>query len=226
MSSPRPGLVVVVTGTGTDVGKTWVAAALLRLARSRGLTVAARKPAQSFEASDAMESTDAAVLARASGEAPSAVCPSSRSYPVAMAPPMAAAALGMPVPSLGALVSSVSSSWPPGGCDVGLVEGAGGVASPLAPDGDSADLARALAADRVVLVAEASLGVINAARLSVGALAPLPVVVHMNRFRADEDLHQRNLEWLRVQDGFRVTTSLEELLETLLGSPLPLAEGG
>lgn len=212
----RPRFLVVVTGTGTEVGKTWVSAAFLRLARSRGLAVAARKPAQSFDASDPVESTDAAVLALASGEEPSMVCPTARSYPVAMAPPMAAAVLGLPVPSLSSLASSVSSSWPPGGCDLGLVEGAGGVASPLADDGDSADLARVLGADRVVLVAEAGLGVINAARLSVGALAPLPVVVHLNRFDADDDLQRRNMEWLQERDGLTVTTTVEELLQEVL----------
>ena len=214
----RPRLLVVVTGTGTEVGKTWLSARLLGLARARGLSVAARKPAQSFEASDPLSSTDAARLAAATGEEPSAVCPDSRSYPVAMAPPMAAEALGRPVPSLASLVGSVTSSWPAPGCDLGLVEGAGGVASPLASDGDSADLARGLSADRVVLVADAGLGTINAVRLSVGAVAPLPVVVHLNRFDPDDDLHRRNLEWLRARDGFTLTTGPEALLTELLGS--------
>lgn len=217
MSSSRPGLVVVVTGTGTEVGKTWVSSALLRLARSRGLTVAARKPAQSFASGDPADSLDAAVLAAATGEPPATVCPASRSYPAAMAPPMAAAALGRPVPTMDSLVDSVSASWPAGGCDLGLVEGAGGVASPLADDGDSCDLARRLAADRVVLVADAGLGTINSVRLSLRALAPLPVTVHLNRFRSADDLHARNLEWLRERDGLDVTTEMEDLLNALAG---------
>lgn len=214
---PRPRLLVVVTGTGTDVGKTWVSAEALRLARSRGLVVAARKPAQSFDPSEPPSSRDAAVLGGASGEDPAVVCPPSSSYPVAMAPPMAASVLGRPVPSLSELAWSVASFWPPGGCDLGLVEGAGGVASPLAQDGDTAGLGRALGADRMALVAEASLGVINAVRLCVSALAPLPVVVHLNRFEPGNDLHRRNLEWLRGRDGFTVTTTVEELLDSLLG---------
>ena len=55
---------------------------------------------------------------------------------------------------------------------VGLVEAAGGVRSPLADDGDAVDLAAALRPDRVVLVADAGLGTINAVRLAVGAAGP------------------------------------------------------
>lgn len=211
----RPRLVVVVTGTGTEVGKTWVSARILRLARSRGMTVAARKPAQSFGPDDPLSETDASVLAAASGEEPSEVCPPSRSYPVAMAPPMAASALGVEPPDLGSLVASVSSSWPSRGCDLGLVEGAGGVASPLADDGHSADLARRLGADAAVLVADAGLGVIHSVRLSAGALAPLPVIVFLNHFQPADDLHHRNLSWLQARDGFEVTTEVEGLVDRL-----------
>ena len=48
----RPHRLVVVVGTGTDVGKTWVAARLLIDLRAAGVTVAARKPAQSFDPDD------------------------------------------------------------------------------------------------------------------------------------------------------------------------------
>lgn len=211
----RPGLLVLVTGTATEVGKTWVSCALLRLARARGLTVAARKPAQSFEPDFDPSSTDGAWLAAASGSPPDTVCPPERSYPVAMAPPMAAAALGRPVPTLDELASWATSSWPAAGCDLGLVEGAGGVASPLAADGDSAALARALGADRVVLVADPALGAINSVRLSVAALPPRPVVVHLNRFDPLDDLQRRNLAWLQEQDGLTVTTTVEALLDVL-----------
>lgn len=213
---------MAVTGTGTEVGKTWVSCSLLRLARARGLVVAARKPAQSFEPGSPPEETDAAQLAAATASPPGAVCPPARSYPVPMAPPMAAAALGRPVPLMGELVTWVESSWPAGGCDLGLVEGAGGVASPLAGDGDSAALARSLGADRVVLVADPALGVINSVRLSVAALAPIPVVVHLNRFQPESELQRRNLAWLREVDGLDVTTAVEDLLDLLCGrEPAP-----
>src|SRR5687768_13871309 len=80
---------VVIAGTGTEVGKTWLATRYLSWARSQGITVAARKPVQSFHASPA-QATDAQLLAEASGETPHVVCPPHRWYPLAMAPPMAA----------------------------------------------------------------------------------------------------------------------------------------
>ena len=40
---------MVVAGTGTEVGKTWAAVRLITELRSDGRSVAARKPAQSFD---------------------------------------------------------------------------------------------------------------------------------------------------------------------------------
>ncbi len=212
--SPAPVRLVVVTGTGTEVGKTWVGSLLLTEAARRGLRVAARKPVQSFSPGD--HSTDSVVLARASGEEETVVCGAAYSYPAPMAPPMAAEALGRAVPSLADMADRLRSSWPAAGCDLALVEGAGGVASPLAADGDTAALARALAAHVVVLVAEAALGVIGAVRLGAGALSPLPVVVHLNRFEPADDLHRRNARWLAERDGFVVTTGVDDLLDAVL----------
>ena len=111
----RPERLVLVCGTGTDVGKTWVCSRLLDELRRRGVTVAARKPAQSFDVDAAGEPrggpTDAEVLAAASGEGPGAVCPPERSYRRAMAPPMAAEALGLPAFSVADLVGELR--WPP-----------------------------------------------------------------------------------------------------------------
>ena len=45
MSGTRPDLLIAVVGTGTEVGKTWVSAHLLRDLRAEGHRVAARKPA-------------------------------------------------------------------------------------------------------------------------------------------------------------------------------------
>lgn len=202
----RPARLVFVTGTATEIGKTWVSAAVLRAARAGGLAVAARKPLQSFSPGDRV--TDADVLAGATGADPAAV--SHQSFPAPMAPPMAAAALARSVPTIDELAEWLDSSWP--ACDLGLVEGAGGVASPLGADGDCAALARRIEPDVVVIVADAGLGTINSVRLSVAALAPLAVAVHLNRFEVADDLHRRNLEWLVERDGLEVTVSVDQLL--------------
>jgi dethiobiotin synthetase len=196
----RPARVVFVSGTGTAVGKTWVAAAVLARLRERGVAVAARKPAQSFDAGDA-GTTDADVLAAATGESPHDVCPPHRWYARALAPPMAADALGAPPFTVTDLLAELR--WPDG-AGVGLVEGAGGPRSPIAADGDNVALSNAIAPDQVLLVADAELGAINAVRMSVDAFAGAPVVVVLNRYDAANPVHRANRDWLAGRDGFDV----------------------
>jgi dethiobiotin synthetase len=121
-----------------------------------------------------------------------------------MAPPMAAESLGRAPFSIEDLASELS--WPTDAVDVGLVETAGGVRSPLAADGDCLALCEVLAPDVVVLVADAGLGTINAVRLTLDALRSVPaaVVVVLNRFDAALDLHVRNREWLQARDALTV----------------------
>jgi dethiobiotin synthetase len=216
VQATRPERLVLVVGSGTEVGKTWVTCRLARALRRRGLIVVARKPAQSYDAGDDLSDTDAALLAHATGDHPAAVCPQHRWYPVAMAPPMAAEALGRRPFTIADLVDELA--WP-AVVGVGLVEAAGGVRSPLAADGDAAALAGALRPDRVVLVADAGLGTINGVRLSMAALAPWPVTVVLNRFDPADDLHVRNLEWLGGVDGYDVVTDAEDLLSPIVGWP-------
>jgi len=201
-SSDRKTL-VVVTGTGTDIGKTYVTAAL-----ARGLGAHARKPVQSFDPADA--STDADVLAAASGEPVERVCPRHRWIPLPMAPPMAADALGLPAIQLGDLVRELDAP------DTGttLVEGAGGLLSPLAHDGDNRDLIEACRPRAVVLVADAGLGTIGLVRLCTAALDTEPIV-YMNRFDGTDDLHRRNAAWLRAREGLEIVTDLEALAARL-----------
>ncbi|MGH9189891.1 MAG: ATP-dependent dethiobiotin synthetase BioD [Acidimicrobiales bacterium] len=189
-------------GTATEVGKTWVTADLASRLRSRCMGVAARKPVQSFDPADeGGTATDAHALAASTGEDPAEVCPRHRWYEVAMAPPMAAEALGRPPFTVADLHGEIT--WP-AGVDVGLVETVGGPRSPLASDGDSAALANALAPDLLVLVADAGLGAVNAVRLAAAALAGSPLVVHLNRFDADNTIHHANRSWLEG-DGYRLT---------------------
>jgi dethiobiotin synthetase len=200
----RPGRVAFVAGTGTAVGKTWVAAAVLARLRAGGRRVCARKPAQSFDGTEA--STDADVLAAATGESPHDVCPPHRWYGRALAPPMAAAALGAPPFTVGDLVGELT--WPDR-VDVGLVEGAGGPRSPIAADGDNVALACAIAPDAVLLVADAGLGTLNAVRMSVDAFAPAPVTVVLNRYDGHDAVHRANRDWLTARDGFDVVVGAE-----------------
>lgn len=192
----RPELLVLVAGTGTEVGKTRVAATAARELWRQGIPVAARKPAQSYEPGEGP--TDAEVLGEATDEDAERVCSPHRWYPVAMAPPMAAEVLERPPFTIDDLVEELS--WPDGTA-VGLVESAGGPRSPLAADGDTVGLARRLRPDLVLLVADAGLGTINATRLGAGAFGDAPLLAVLNRFDPEDGLHRRNLAWLRDRTG-------------------------
>ena len=204
----RPGRLVAVVGTATDVGKTWVTANLVRQLRANGVEVAVRKPVQSYRA-DEFGETDAEVLALAAGDDPHQVCPPHRWYASAMAPPMAAELLGEPPPLLAQLVDEMR--WPDPPPSVGFVETVGGIRSPIADDGDSRDLVRAIRPDLILVVAEADLGVIDAVRLVVDAVAPATTIVHLNKFDVGVDIHRRNLAWLRTRDGMQVDTTIDSL---------------
>jgi dethiobiotin synthetase len=211
----RPARLVVIAGTGTEVGKTWVAVQALRELRAAGATVAARKPAQSFDPGDA--TTDAHQLADATGEPRTDVCPTHRWYEVPMAPPMAADVLGRPEFTIADLADELG--WPFPTPAVGVVESAGGLRSPLASDGDTVTLIEELQPDVVVLVADAGLGTINAVRLSVDALDRgahvASIVVFLNHYDGTDDLHRRNRDWLAGQDDFIVATTVPELVARL-----------
>ena len=171
--------------------------------------MAARKPAQSFAPGEGP--TDAEVLGASSGEEAWVVCPPHRWYEMPLAPPMAAAELHRPSFTVDNLVRELA--WPKKRPGLGLVETAGGVASPQASDGDTTDLIRILDPDWVLLVADAGLGVINSVRLSASALRSSELatarrlLVVLNRFDPDSVLHTRNLEWLSTTDGLDVVTS-------------------
>lgn len=197
---------LVIAGTGTEVGKTWTAVRLIEHARARGLTVAARKPSQSYAEGD--EKTDADLLGAASGEAPEIVCPHHRWYAVPMAPPMAADVLGRPRILLEQLLAE--TNWP-SGVDLALIETAGGLCSPIAHDADNLVLIEKLAPTKTVLVADAGLGTINAVRLCLRALQGLPTIVFLNRFDQANELHRRNKEWLS-REGVATVIAPEQVI--------------
>lgn len=210
----RPHRLVLVVGTATDIGKTWVGGEVLARLRADGATVAARKPAQSAEADDPGPS-DAEVLAAATGEAPHDVCPAHRSYRVAMAPPMAADATGLPEPTIDELLAELT--WPEPAVAVGWLETVGGPRSPIGADGDAVTVAERLDPDLIVLVADAGLGTINAVLLSLAPFAGRPTVTFLNRFDPADDLHRRNLAWLRTRERLEVHVDLEALCTSVRG---------
>ena len=219
-------MLIGVTGTGTDVGKTWVTAVTIRELRATGISCAARKPAQSFDP-DHNDPTDAEVLGAATHELPQTVCPAHRWLPIALAPPMAAAALELPRFTIAELINDLASS----NADIVFIEGAGGLRSPLAEDGDTLALFQSVEADVVVVVADAELGTINALRLTIDALNNVmiptpPIVAYLNRFEERNELHGRNRAWLANEDHFTVITSPSDLAAFLTNVAEHTPSGG
>ena len=203
-----PDAVVFVAGTGTEVGKTWVAAELAQVLRDRECAVAACKPIQSYDPDEAGP-TDAAALAAATGQHPDDVCPPEHTYPVPLAPPMAAGKLGRICPTVDELAA---------GCrfgatvDIGLVEGVGGLYSPLASDGHNLDLIERIEPDLIIVVASAALGGIHDSMACTLPLSAYRHAVFLNRFDPRIEIHALNLQWLH-DAGLAVATNLSEMAD-------------
>ncbi len=158
-----------VTGSDTNVGKTFVSCLLIRKLRTAGLTVGAYKPACSGAELNAAGETvwsDVEALRTAVGdEYPlDLICP--QRFFAATAPNIAAELEGRTVSNQ--LLRTGFAAWADR-TDVLIVEGAGGVFCPLSNDLSVLDFATEIGAP-VVVVAANRLGVINHTRLTVERL--------------------------------------------------------
>lgn len=155
--------VLVVTGTGTAVGKTVVTAALACHARHAGIDVAVCKPVQT--GTDAGDD-DLAEVARLSGVTQLAGL---ARYPQPLAPLAAAEQDGAALPNVDQMLRLIRGLDRPG--RLTLVEGAGGLLVELADAGVTLrDLAVELGAAALVVVT-AELGTLNHTALTLEALA-------------------------------------------------------
>lgn len=151
-----------VAGTGTDIGKTYVTAALLRALSRAGRAADALKPVVSGFNEAAPSGSDPAVLLEAMGEA---VTPAGLDrlspwrYAAPLAPNQAAKREGRSVEAA-AVVGFCRAGVAAAGERLVFVESAGGIMSPLDDELTMLDLARALSAP-VLLVAGAYLGTIS-----------------------------------------------------------------
>lgn len=176
--------IVVVTGTDTGVGKTWVTAALASAAREQGTVVRAIKPVESgvFGAEPSSDE-DGVLLANAAGQDwPRAALTRLRAP---LAPPIAAENEGRTLDFNGWVDTLRKAAET---CDLLLVEGAGGLCSPLTWTQDVRDLATLLQS-RVLVVAHNKLGVVHQVRAVTQclAVASLPLLgVVLNRTQSNE----------------------------------------
>jgi dethiobiotin synthase len=156
--------VLVVSGTGTGVGKTVVTAAIAALAIARGDRVAVVKPAQTGTAPGEIPDTEA--VRRLTGLTDTHEL---ATFPDPLSPEAAARVAGLAPLDLRAAADYVAELAE--SRDLVLVEGAGGLLVRYDPDGGTiADLAAALDAP-VAVVAAAGLGTLNHTALTLEALA-------------------------------------------------------
>ena len=149
-----------ITGTGTEVGKTYVTALMARELSAAGERVGVYKPVASGcepNAKGELVAEDAVTLWNAAGEplTLAQVCP--QRFAAAVAPNVAARMEGRSIDA--ELLRLGVEPWLEA-CDVVLIEGAGGLMSPISDDDYNADLAADLGFPLVV-VASNRLGVIN-----------------------------------------------------------------
>jgi dethiobiotin synthetase len=159
-----------VAGTGTDIGKTWVTAGLIRHLRAIGIDARALKPIISGYDPANAETSDAGVLLAAMGEPinQSTIDASSPwRFAAPLSPDMAARREGRNVQvecvatfCRGAIAKAAGPL---------LVEGAGGLMTPMTDEATCLDLARKLDCP-VLLIAGSYLGAISHALTAVEAV--------------------------------------------------------
>jgi dethiobiotin synthetase len=135
-----------VAGAHTDVGKTFCACALIRAARAQGQSVEAFKPVVSgFDAEDWEQSDPGRLLAALdrplTPQALDTISP--LRFRAALSPPMAARLEGVRL-TLAELEAFCRAGLAATTADLAIVEGVGGVMSPISEDATGLDLMAAL----------------------------------------------------------------------------------
>lgn len=155
--------IVIITGTDTGVGKTVLATLLARHLRASGVNVAALKPICSGGREDAQ------ALRRALDETLALDEINPWHFRAALAPLLAARQerKAVRLREAASYVHRIGMRF-----SVVLVEGAGGLLSPLGEGFSARELITTLGAD-VVVVAPNRLGVVNHVRLTLEALPPV-----------------------------------------------------
>lgn len=151
----RPDSGLFVTGTDTEVGKTYVSCRLLEALHASGIRCGAFKPVAS--GATRIEESDAYRLHTALQSTFPIEWISPITFTAPMAPPLAAEAEGRTIDE--SLIWEGLASWKDR-CDWLLVEGAGGLCSPISWSLTNADLAKRIGYP-LMIVAANKLGVVH-----------------------------------------------------------------
>ena len=155
-----------VAGTDTEIGKTFVACALLHALRDQGLTAIGMKPVAAGTDENGRNDDVEALIAASGVEAPRELV-NPYLFAPAIAPHIAALEENRSI-DIERIAQSFAALRPL--ADAIVVEGVGGFCVPLGPRSDAADLAQRLALP-VILVVGMRLGCISHALLTEQAIA-------------------------------------------------------
>jgi dethiobiotin synthetase len=196
------GRLVVVSGTGTGIGKTHLADALVRALTSLVPRVAGIKPIESGVTDPT--TTDAARLQRASSFH---VKPFGYAFAEGVAPHLAARRAGHSM-DLDGIVASIAAAR--ASVDVLVLELPGGLFSPVTDRLLNAELAQKCAPDSLILVVSDRLGALHDATACLRAASTLPIdvaeVVFVEPPLRDASTGDNAEEFQRISQGPHVST--------------------
>jgi dethiobiotin synthetase len=155
---------ILVTGTDTNVGKTWVACALAHALRREGKSVIAVKPVETGCSDPPTVREDGVLLAHATGQTQPAHAIIRLSEPAA---PVLAADGSNTAIDFDALLLKIERYTKQ--AEFLLIEGVGGLLTPITWEWNMTDVARALDASALVVAVD-RLGTINHTLLTLSAL--------------------------------------------------------
>lgn len=209
------GKALFITGTGTDVGKTYAAGLITKKLSQSGVSAAYYKAAVSGNNRDGdgrLIPGDALYVKTVSGigQPLDQMCP--YVYEHAVSPHLAARIEGKPVrmDRVLALFRELCGSY-----EYVTMEGSGGILCPIRFDGTEiwlADIVKACGAG-CLLVADAGLGAINAAGLTAFYIKkmgiPLKGII-LNHFRPGDGLHEDNRKMCEYVTGAKVAACIKD----------------
>lgn len=200
-----------VTGTGTDIGKTYVSAAIARELTSKNLSLAYYKAAVS--GADSIEESDSGYVRDAANIRQDTDTLLSYLYKKPLSPHLAARGENKfaSLEHIKSAFDSLKSKY-----DYVLSEGAGGIICPVVYEKDSKimylDILKTLNLP-CVIVADAGLGTINHTVLTINYLQDHKVNIKgviLNKFNKDRLMHQDNLKMIEEISGIRVIATLAD----------------
>ncbi len=204
-----------ITGSDTDVGKTYIACQIIRQLSTFNKQIEIRKPAESGCKEDPpgnLIAADAMLLSAANNRQQSMETISPHRFKAALAPHRAARLEGSAV----YLRDLIEACQQIRADHLLIVEGAGGFYSPLAEDALNADLASALQLP-VIIVVNDRIGAVNQALMTIAAVESRHLTVAaiiMNQLEPVHEANMNNLEDLTLYCDYPV-------FQCLYQQPLP-----